>query len=93
MLHLVLFVSEHRKMDESNLVSETASDRVAELRHQRHALRRVDVTELDVAHRVRKSDVPNDEEPLSSGDQQVVRQHDEIVTVRSAHLETKIWVL
>lgn len=84
---LVFFVSEHRKVDESNLVSETASDGVAQLRHQRHTLRRVDLAELDVTHRVRQSNVPHDEEPLPGGDQQVVRQHDEIVAIRPAHLE------
>ena len=32
-------------------------------------------------------DVPNDEESVPCGDQQVVRQHDQIVAVQAAHLE------
>ena len=32
-------------------------------------------------------DVPNDEESFPCGDQQVVRQHDQIVAAQAAHLE------
>ena len=44
-------------MDETNLIAEAASDRISQLRHQRHGLRRVNVAKLDVTNGIRKSEI------------------------------------
>ena len=61
---LVLFVCEHWKVYEPQLVAVAACDGVAKVRHHRHGLRHVEVAQLDQTNRIRKTDVPHNLEMI-----------------------------
>ena len=74
-------------MNEPQLVAVATGNRVSEVSHHGDRLGDVKISQLDETHRIRKSDVVDDQESFTCRNQQVVGEHDQVVTVRASQLK------